>query len=70
VKNSKENWKGVKKLWKFHHSFQWKMSEKQTTFFTVNYAGKIESANQWDITWNERVNCSNNILTNLQLHIY
>jgi hypothetical protein len=34
----------VKKLWKFHHFFQWKMSEKQMTFFTVNCAGKIESA--------------------------
>jgi hypothetical protein len=37
----------VKKLWKFHHFFQWKMSEKQTTFLTVNCAGKFESANQW-----------------------
>jgi hypothetical protein len=46
VKNSKESWKEVKKLWKFHHFFQSKMSEKQTTFFTVNCAGKFESTNQ------------------------
>jgi hypothetical protein len=31
---------------KIYHFFKWKMSEKQTTFFTVNCAGKFESANQ------------------------
>jgi hypothetical protein len=58
VKNSKESWKGVKKLSKFHHFLQRKMSEKQIIFFTVNCAGKFESANQWTIhpiQWLRRV---------------
>jgi hypothetical protein len=36
----------VKMFWVFHHLFRWKMSEKQTTFFTINCAEKLESPNQ------------------------
>jgi hypothetical protein len=49
----------VKKLWKFHHFFHWKMSEKQTTFFTVNCAGKIDSVNQWYLCFSVlNIHCS------------
>jgi hypothetical protein len=46
VKNSKGISKGVKKIWIFHCFFQWKMCEKQTTFFTINCAENLESPNQ------------------------
>jgi hypothetical protein len=41
--------KEAQKRWKnsiFHCFFQWEMSEKQMTFFTVNCAEKLESLNQ------------------------
>jgi hypothetical protein len=46
VKNSKGSSKEVKKIWIFHRFFQWKMPEKQTTFFTINCAENLESPNQ------------------------
>jgi hypothetical protein len=58
VKNSKGSSKEVKKIWIFHHFFQWKMSEKQTTFFTINCAENLESPNQ---CYGENVVCFSDI---------
>jgi hypothetical protein len=38
----------------FHYLFQWKMSEKQTTFFTINCAEKLEPPNQCETLIDQR----------------